>query len=239
MDKRKRVNAWKYVCIFLVSGLLWIGLWYLAEWAVISSAWSQLPYPGLSWDMSPEEVTDILDLESKGLTEYSIPSDLSGLPDELYLMVEDMECFAGKADSAVFRFSDYPLWDNARRGENYGLSSVQLMFRQDSISREELVRSIEAEYGRSAGGTQPVWYPRKGASDVIRGKELEQFYYEWDGYSLFEVYRMKADSFWEFKRLLKDYYLESINLQEKNDYYMVTISGAGITYAEQWLETKE
>lgn len=229
---------YKYI-LFAIAGLLCIAVWLISGRSGTSAAWDQLPYPGLSWGMFPDEVKDILGLENTELTETVIPSDLSGISDKLRLTVDGLPCFAGKADKVVFHFSEDSTAEGSADGENYRLGGVELMFRKDTISWKELVQKIDEEYGKSE--SRKLWYPEKGASEILREKDLRLLYNEPFIPVEVDLYRYKADSYGEFKRLLKTYYMESIELDGRSvdgeSYYIVGIYGYRTAEIEQWLES--
>lgn len=191
---------------------------------------SGLEYPGLSWGMAPEDVKDALSL-GKDLTESLIPADVSGMAYEKRIAVDGFDTFLGTAN-AVFSFKDH-----YHRGENYGLSSITLVFREDTVSRSELLQKLERQYGSCT--SEGLWLPGFSAAESIDEKVLNLLYSHIGSEAPLSVYRLAADSFEEFADLLMQNYLVKVECKSQGANCLVTFEGEQVNYIQQWLNAED
>ena len=159
----------------------------------------QLEYPGLEWNMSPEEVKNAL-----GITDEDIVQVTDSPPDEITsyyfyaFTLNEFTCFGQKAKAAGFIFTDH-----TGTGQYLGLNKIQIFFPdeqdEEPADMDSLRAALTERYGECtqsdtylrllsavrevsviSEGPNCTWLPRVRAGDWMTDDQVDQIlqYYQ-------------------------------------------------------------
>ena len=181
-----------WLSVLAVILCLAASLFILAE--PVRSRPDQLEYPGLEWNMSPEEVMDALDITEEMITKENVtpPSETSDYY-RYSFMLQGLECFGAEAKTVIFYFTDH-----SGSGDQLGLYAMDIYYPDGmetggaNTDMEAVRAKLTEVYGADSpeytykheytGNDQTVtaetpkwqWIPETRAGEYLTEEEIQQ-----------------------------------------------------------------